>query len=130
MRKRLRGVQSCDGRCSVETALGLDRSVPRAEIRRSPVGDGTRGNAGMVLGGWAAWPGSKVRRCLGVLAAEVRHGAEYNPATQAAATMIAAQLATVVPAWPAASVTQRDGAAPVVEEPPAPGKATIGVRSA
>ena len=34
---------------------------------------------------------------LGVLAAEVRHGAESNPATQALATMIAAQLATVVP---------------------------------
>lgn len=68
--------------------------------------------------------------CLGVLAAEVRHGAEDNPATQAVATMIAAQLATVAPAWPAASVTQRAGATPGVEEPPAPGKATIEVRSA
>ena len=68
--------------------------------------------------------------CLGVLAAEVRHGAEYNPATQAVATMIAAQLATVAPAWPAASVTQRAGTTPGVEEPPPPGKATLEARSA
>jgi hypothetical protein len=43
--------------------------------------------------------------CVGVLAAEVPHGAESRLATQALATVIAAQLATVVPAWPAGSVT-------------------------
>ena len=67
---------------------------------------------------------------LGVLAAEVRHGAESNPATQALATMIAAQLATVVPAWPAASLTQSADTTPGAEAPPAPGKATLEVRSA
>jgi len=68
--------------------------------------------------------------CLGVLAAEVRHGAEVNPTTRALATMIAAQLATVVPAWPAASLTQPAGATPGVEPPPTHGKATLEVRSA
>jgi hypothetical protein len=68
--------------------------------------------------------------CIGVLAAEVRHGAEYNPTTQALATMIAAQLATVVPAWPAASLTQPSGATPGVEPQPAPQKATREARSA
>jgi hypothetical protein len=41
--------------------------------------------------------------CIGVLAAEVRHGREGDPATQAVTMMIAAQLATAVVAWPAAS---------------------------
>jgi hypothetical protein len=41
--------------------------------------------------------------CIGVLSVEVRHG-EDNPAVQAVATMIAAQLSTVVPAWPAGSL--------------------------
>ena len=68
--------------------------------------------------------------CLGVLAAEVRHGAEHNPATQAVAAVIAAQLATVVPAWPAASLTRPAGATVGVEAPPAPGKAAVEVRSA
>ena len=68
--------------------------------------------------------------CLGVLAAEVRHGAERNPATQALATMIAAQLATVVPAWPAASLTQSADATSGTEAPSLPGKATLEVRSA
>ena len=48
--------------------------------------------------------------CIGVLAAEVRHGGESNPATQAVATMIAAQLATVIPAWPASSLTPEEAA--------------------
>ena len=41
--------------------------------------------------------------CIGVLAAEVRHGRETDPATRAVTEMIAAQLATVVSAWPAPS---------------------------
>jgi hypothetical protein len=41
--------------------------------------------------------------CIGVLAAEVRHGREADPATQAVTMMIAAQLATAVVAWPAGS---------------------------
>ena len=42
--------------------------------------------------------------CIGVLSAELRHG-EESPAVQAVATIIAAQLSTVVPAWPAGSLT-------------------------
>ena len=42
--------------------------------------------------------------CIGVLSAELRQG-EENPAVQAVATIIAAQLSTVVPAWPAGSLT-------------------------
>lgn len=41
--------------------------------------------------------------CVGVLAAEVRNGREADDATRAVTAMIAAQLATVVTAWPAAS---------------------------
>ena len=48
--------------------------------------------------------------CVGVLAAEVRHGAEDRPAAHALARVIAAQLATVVPAWPAASLTNSEDA--------------------
>jgi len=45
-----------------------------------------------------------LHRCIGVLSVEVRRG-EDSPTVQAVATMIAAQLSTVVPAWPAASLT-------------------------
>lgn len=41
--------------------------------------------------------------CIGVLAIEVRRGRDDDPAAQAVATMVAAQLATSVSAWPAAS---------------------------
>ena len=41
--------------------------------------------------------------CAGALAIESRHGMESDPATRAVASMITAQLATVLPAWPAAS---------------------------
>jgi len=47
--------------------------------------------------------------CIGVLSAEVRQG-ESSPSVQAVATMIAAQLSTVVPAWPAGSLTPADRA--------------------
>jgi CHASE3 domain sensor protein len=66
--------------------------------------------------------------CIGVLAAEIRHGGERNPATQALATIIAAQLATVVPAWPAPSLTRP--AAQGVEPEPAPKDATREARFA
>lgn len=39
--------------------------------------------------------------CIGVLAAEVRHGREQDLSTQAVTMMVAAQLATVLAAWPA-----------------------------
>jgi len=41
--------------------------------------------------------------CIGVLAAEVRHGREDDADTRAVTALIAAQLATAVVAWPAAS---------------------------
>jgi len=44
--------------------------------------------------------------CVGVLAAEMRHGAERNEAIQAVTAILAAQLATFVTALPAG----RDGA--------------------
>ena len=50
--------------------------------------------------------------CIGVLALEIRQGREHDPATQAVAAMVAAQLAAVVSAWPAASL----GQAPVTVE--------------
>jgi hypothetical protein len=50
--------------------------------------------------------------CVGVLAAEVRHGREGDATTRAVTTMIAAQIATVLPAWPA---TSTDAAPPGVD---------------
>jgi CHASE3 domain sensor protein len=48
--------------------------------------------------------------CIGVLSVEVRHS-EDSPAVKAVATMIAAQLSTVVPAWPTGSLSPAEGAA-------------------
>jgi GAF domain-containing protein len=42
--------------------------------------------------------------CIGILALETRQGREQEPAVQAVAAIVAAQLATAVAAWPAASV--------------------------
>jgi hypothetical protein len=53
--------------------------------------------------GAVAAPVSGIGGCVGVFAAEVRHGREDDPGTQAVAAMIAAQLASIVSAWPAAS---------------------------
>ena len=53
--------------------------------------------------GAVAAPVSGIGGCVGVFAAEVRHGREDDPGTQAVAAMIAAQLAGIVSAWPAAS---------------------------
>jgi hypothetical protein len=44
-----------------------------------------------------------VERCIGVLAIELASGRETDVATQAVATLIAAQFATVLGAWPAPS---------------------------
>ena len=52
--------------------------------------------------GAIAAPVSGIGGCVGVFAAEVRHGREDDPGTQAVAAMIAAQLAGIVSAWPAA----------------------------
>ena len=53
--------------------------------------------------GAVAAPVTGVSGCIGVLAAELRHGREDDPATRSVAAMIAAQLAGLVSAWPAAS---------------------------
>jgi hypothetical protein len=56
--------------------------------------------------GAVAVPLSGVNGCVGVFAAELRDGREQNAAIQAVAAVIAAQLAAIVPAWPAPSTTQ------------------------
>jgi CHASE3 domain sensor protein len=56
--------------------------------------------------GAIAVPLSGVNGCVGVFAAELRDGREQDTATQAVASVIAAQLAAIVPAWPAPSGSQ------------------------
>jgi hypothetical protein len=56
--------------------------------------------------GAVAVPLSGVNGCVGVFAAELRDGREQSAATQAVAAVIAAQIAAIVPAWPAPSTTQ------------------------
>lgn len=53
--------------------------------------------------GAIAAPLHGVSGCIGVFAAEVRNGREADPATQAVAAILAAQLAGLVSAWPSAS---------------------------
>jgi hypothetical protein len=45
--------------------------------------------------------------CIGALAIELPRGRERDEVTRAVASMFAAQLAAVVPAWPAASAAAR-----------------------
>jgi hypothetical protein len=47
--------------------------------------------------------------CIGVLSAELRQG-ENSPTVHAVATIIAAQLSTVMPAWPAGSLAPANSA--------------------
>ena len=56
--------------------------------------------------GAVAVPITGVSGCVGVFAAEVRNGREEDPATRAVAAILAAQLAGIVPAWPAGSATE------------------------
>ena len=56
----------------------------------------------MVSNGAIVAPMFGPESCVGVVAAELRNGREQDPATQAVTVMIAAQLALVVGAWPAA----------------------------
>jgi hypothetical protein len=56
--------------------------------------------------------------CFGVLASEVRHGREKDEATRAVATIIAAQLSTLVAPWPAPSTVGEQGE-PAVSAPAA-----------
>ncbi len=68
----------------------------RSGKMRTVAGDGLSHGA-------VATPLAGMSGCVGVFAAEVRHGRESDLATQAVAVMIAAQLASIVSAWPAGS---------------------------
>ena len=68
----------------------------RSGKMRTVAGDGRSHGA-------VATPLAGMSGCVGVFAAEVRHGRENDLATQAVAVMIAAQLASIVSAWPAGS---------------------------
>jgi hypothetical protein len=57
----------------------------------------------MMSNGAVVAPMFGVDSCIGVLAAEIRHGREADPSTRAVTAMFAAQLATIVAAWPATS---------------------------
>ena len=47
--------------------------------------------------------------CIGVMAAEVRNGAEAEPAERALATIVAAQLATLITPAPTENAVQAQG---------------------
>jgi hypothetical protein len=68
-------------------------------------GDGTNGGAIVA-------PMFGPTGCIGVLAFESRLSAQLTPSFQAAATVIAAQVATAVSGWPAASVSTPSAARP------------------
>ena len=63
-------------------------------------------SADVMSHGAVAVPITGVSGCVGVFAAEVRNGREEDPATRAVAAILAAQLAGIVPAWPAGSATE------------------------
>ena len=64
---------------------------------------GERGGAGAIV-----VPMFGADGCMGVMAVEVLHGRETDQATAAVASLIAAQLATVLSAWPAPSSRAAD----------------------
>ena len=80
-------------------ARGTDNATASAwrEGRLITVAGAGSGNAAIVA------PLFGPDSCIGVLAVEVRRGGDHDPSAQAVVTMFAAQLATVVSAWPAAS---------------------------
>jgi hypothetical protein len=96
------------------TAHGYD---PKVLARLGPIGRHANnataaawrtGALGVVSGdmmsnGAIVAPMFGVDSCIGVLAAELRHGREADRATAAVAAMFAAQLATIVAAWPGPS---------------------------
>jgi hypothetical protein len=66
-----------------------------AQMRTVPADEAARGAIAVPLSG--------VHGCIGVFAAELRNGREQDSSIQAVAALIAAQLAAIVPAWPAPS---------------------------
>lgn len=87
----------------------LARFGPIARTADNAAAAAWRTGRASVIAGDATTPGALVvpmfgpEGCRGVLALEIRHGGEQEPAVQGVAAMIAAQLATAVAAWPAAS---------------------------
>lgn len=94
---------------------------PRVLSRLGPIGRGSNNATAaawrsgelqvvpsdVIANGAVAAPMFGVDACVGVLAAEVRNGGESDQATQAVMTMIAAQLAAVIAAWPGADRSAR-----------------------
>ena len=87
----------------------IARLGPLAQSADNATAAAWRTGQATVVAGDAAGNGAVVTpmfgpdACIGALAVELRHGREQDPATLAVAAIIAAQLATVVSAWPAAS---------------------------
>jgi GAF domain-containing protein len=69
-----------------ENAVSVAVRTGQMEVVR-----GDKGRNGAVV-----TPINTAHGCVGTMAAEIRHGAEMSPAVQAVATIIAAQLATLV----------------------------------
>jgi hypothetical protein len=69
-----------------ENAVSVAFRTGRLEIVR-----GDRGRSGAIV-----TPINAASGCVGAMAAEIRHGAEMSPSVQAVASIIAAQLATLV----------------------------------
>jgi hypothetical protein len=82
--------------------IGREANNATAETWRTGILGTVPGD--MVSDGAIVAPMFGVDGCIGVLAAEIRHGRESDPATRAVTAMFAAQLATVVSALPTASV--------------------------
>ena len=81
----------------------IGRNAENAAARSWRTGQLTVVSAALPAGqGAIVTPLFGLHGCIGVLSAEVRQG-ETDPALQAMATVLAAQLSTVVPAWPAGS---------------------------
>jgi len=85
------GRLACDGESATATAYRT------ARLQVVSAGERGRGAVAVPLVSSSADTG----RCVGVLSAEMRHGWEANDGVQATATILAAQLATVVTADPA-----------------------------
>jgi hypothetical protein len=88
----------------VITRLGpIGRAADNATAAAWRTGEIQTVSGGDAVNGAIVAPMFDARGCIGVLAAEVRHGREHDAATRAVTTMIASQLAAALAAWPAAS---------------------------
>lgn len=91
---------------AVISRLGpISRSADNATAAAWRTGEIRTVSGDMVSNGAVVAPMLGPSACIGVLAAEIRHGREEDPGTRAVTAMIAAQLATIVAAWPGTSNT-------------------------